>query len=213
MNEYLNPNIKKLVTKLYDEGIVTANKRAEQIISDAQQQAAELLEKMKQHISKMEAESLSEINHKKESLNSELKAAAQQTVVNIKNTLAAVTTDKIMTRCIDEALSETGFLQKIILTVLQRWNPLDNNFQFELMLNNKDEVQLKDFFEEKIKKEFAPGFEVVIDDRIKSGFKIAVKNENYYVNFNDAAFEEFFKSFLRKKTVEWIYKNETNENE
>lgn len=210
MNDYLNPNIKTLVTKLYEEGIETANKQAQVIIADAQQQAADILEKAKLRIAKMEENALIEINHKKESLNSELKAAAQQTVVTIKNTLATIVTDKIMPPDVSKALSEKEFLQKIILAVLQKWNA-DNNCQLELLLNKKDEAQLKDFFEQRIKKEFTPGFEVIIDDRIKSGFKIAVKNENYYVNFSDAAFEDFFKSFLRKKTLEWIYQNNENE--
>jgi V/A-type H+-transporting ATPase subunit E len=210
MSEYLNPNIKKLVTKLYDEGIGTANKQAQQIIADAQQQAAELLRKAKSQIAKMEEESLVEINHKKESLNSELKAALQQTLFNIKKTLAAVTTDKIMARYIGEALREKDFLQKIILTVLQKWSSLDNNYQLELLLSKRDEAELKDFFEQRIKQEFTFGLEVVIDDKIKTGFKIAVKNENYYVNFRDKEFEDFFKSFLRKKTLEWIYTNSEN---
>ena len=32
-----------------------------------------------------------------------------------------------------------------------------------------------------------------------------MKKEHYYVSFCDEDFEAFFKSYLRKKTVDWIY--------
>ena len=95
--------------------------------------------------------------------------------------------------------------------MLQKWNPADTNFQFELLLNKDDEAQLHDFFEQRIKKELGAEVEIVIENKIKSGFKIGVKNENYYVSFSDEDFENFFKGYLRKKTLEWIY--ETKENE
>ena len=213
MNDYLNTNLKSLIEKVHEEGIEKANKEAEQIIASAKQQAAELIKEAKDNIEKLEAQSLNKVKHIQESLNSELKAVAQQSISSIKSELASVITSGVESQGISDALHEKEFLQKIILTVLQKWNITDNHFQLELLLNETDQAQLKDFFEQKIKKELTADLEIVIDNKIKSGFKIVVKNENYYVSFSDEDFKNFFDSYLRKKTLEWIYGIKENEHE
>ena len=211
MNDYLNPDLKPLVDKVYNEGIKKAEDEAGKIIAEAKRQSAELLKETEAHIAKMEAQSKEQMNRIRENLNSELKAVSQQAVSNVKNELAAVISNKVAAQGISEALSEKDFLQKIILTVLQKWNQANTGFQLELLLNKDDESQLKDFFEQRIKKELATELEIVIENKIKSGFRIRVKNENYYVSFTGDDFENFFKGYLRKKTMEWIYETkETN---
>ena len=213
MDDYLNINLKSLIEKVHDEGIEKAKGEAEHIIDEAKQQSAQLLKETEQRIAKMEEKSSNEVNRIRENLNSELKAVAQKTVSTIKEELAIVLTSRIATQGISDALNEKEFLQKIIFTVLQKWNPADTNLQFEVLLNKDDELQLRDFFENRIKKELATELEIVIDNKIESGFKIAVKNENYYVSFSGEDFEIFFKSYLRKKTLEWIYGIKENEHE
>ena len=211
MNDYLNPDLKPLVDKVYNEGIKKAEEEAGKIIAEAKRQSSELLKETEERIVKMEAQSTEQMNRIRENLNSELKAVAQQAVSTVKNELSAVISNKIAAQGISEALNEKEFLQKIIFTVLQKWNPADTNLQFELLLNKDDEAQLKDFFEQRIKKELATELEIVIENKIKSGFRIGVKNENYYVSFTGEDFENLFKGYLRKKTTEWIYgTKETN---
>lgn len=211
--DYLNSNLKSLIAKVHDEGIEKANTEAQQIIIEAKQRASDLLREAEERIIKMEEQSLNEVNRIKENLNSELKAVTQQTISTIKNELGNVISNRIMSKGITEAVSEKEFLQKIIFAILQKWDPADTDFQFELMLNKNDEVELHDFFEQRVKKELATEVEIVIDNKIKSGFKIGVKNENYYVNFSDEEFENFFKSYLRRKTIEWIYGTKENQHE
>ena len=213
MDDYLNINLKTLIEKVHDEGIEKAKGEAEHIIDEAKQQSAQLLKDAEQRIAKMEDKSLNEVNRIRENLNSELKAVAQQSISTIKSELAAVISSGVASQGISEVLHEKEFLQNLILTVLQKWNVSDSHFQLELLLNETDQAQLKDFFEEKIKKELAIELEIVINNKIKSGFKIAVKNENYCVSFSDEDFKNFFDSYLRKKTLEWIYGIKGNEHE
>ena len=211
MNDYLNPDLKPLVDKVYNEGIKKAEEEAAKIIAEAKRQSSELLKETEKRIAKMEAQSTEQVNRIRENLNSELKAVAQQSVSTVKNELSAVISNKIAAQGISETLNEKEFLQKIIFMVLQKWNPADTNLQFELLLNKDDEAQLRDFFEQRIKKELVADVEIVIENKIKSGFRIAVKNESYYVSFTGEDFENLFKGYLRKKTTEWIYgTKETN---
>lgn len=210
VNDYKNPNLESLVKKVYDEGIEKAKEEAKQIIADAKQQSAELMKETEKQIANMKEQSLNEVNRMRENLNSEMKTVAQQTVSTVKNELASIIINRIAIPEISEALKEKEFLQKIIFTVVQKWNPADTNFQFELLLNKDDEAQLKDFFEQRIRKELGAEMEIVIENKIKSGFKIGVKNENYYVSFSDEDFENFFKGYLRKNTLDWIYGKKEN---
>ena len=213
MNDYLNQNLNTLVDKLNNEGIEKAKDQALQIITEAQRQASVLIEEAKKHISYMETQSLAEMTHKRDNVNSELKSAAQQTVHSIKNELISVISNKIAFQGINESLNDKEFLQKIIFTVLQKWNPVENNLRFELLLNKEDELQLKDFVDQRIKKELAIELEIVVENKIKSGFKIGIKSENYYVSFSDEEFENFFKSYLRERTIEWVYLTKKGANE
>lgn len=213
MNDYLNTNLKSLIEKVHDEGIEKAKEEASQIIAEAKQQADELIKETEQRIAKMEAHSANEVNRIRENLNSELKAAAQQTVNTIKDGLADVISNRIVSQGISEALSEKAFLQKIIFSVLQKWQPTETNLQFEVLLNKENEIQLQEFFEQRIKKELSTELEIVVENKIKSGFKVGVKNENYYVSFSAEDFENYFKSHLRKKTLEWIYGTKANNHE
>lgn len=211
MNDYKNPKLESLVKKVYDEGIEKAKGEAKQIIEDAKQQSAELMKEAKNQIASLKEQSLNEVNRMRENLNSEMKTVAQQTVSTVRNELASIIINRIALPEISEALKEKEFLQKIIFIVLQKWNPADTNFQFELLLNKDDEAQLKDFFEQRIRKELGTEMEIIIENKIKSGFKIGVKNENYYVSFSDVDFENFFKGYLRKNTLDWIYEKKENE--
>ena len=213
MNDYLNQNLNTLVDKLNNEGIEKAKDQALQIITEAQRQASVLIEEAKKHISSMETQSLAEMTHKRDNVNSELKSAAQQTIHSIKNELISVISNKIAFQGIKEALSNKEFLQKIIFTVVQKWNPVENNLRFELLVNKEDELQLKDFVDQRIKKELSIELEIVVENKIKSGFKIGIKSENYYVSFSDEEFENFFKSYLRERTIEWVYSTKKSVNE
>ena len=213
MNDYLNQNLNTLVDKLNNEGIEKAKDKAQQIITEAQLQASVLIEEAKKRISSMETKSLAEMTHKRDNVNSELKSAGQQTVHTIKNELVSIITNKIAFHGITESLSDKEFMQKIIFSVLQKWNSIENNLRFELLLNKEDEIQLKDFIDQHIKKELAIELEIVVENKIKSGFKIGVKNENYYVSFSDEEFENFFKSYFRERTIEWVYSTQKSTNE
>ena len=98
MSDYLNPDVQSLIDKVYNEGIERANGQAQQIISDAQQAASGLMEEAKRRIQAMEAEALKEMEHKRNSLDSELKTAAKQVLSNIKNELGETLSTKIVTQ-------------------------------------------------------------------------------------------------------------------
>ncbi len=204
-NEYLNPLLESLVKKVHDEGVEKGNEEAKKIITAAEQQSAEMLKKAGEQIAQLKEQSLNETNRLRESVISELKAAAQQTVSSIKNELAAIIINMITLPEINPALHEKEFLQNMISTVLQKWDPGNTNTRFELLLNKDDEAQLRGLFEQEIKQKLAIEVEIVVENRIKSGFKIGVKNENYYVSFTDDDFEHLFKGYLHKKTLESVY--------
>ncbi|HVU96845.1 MAG TPA: hypothetical protein VHE34_16565 [Puia sp.] len=205
MSDYLNPDVQSLIDKVYNEGIERANGQAQQIISDAQQAASGLMEEAKRRIQAMEAEALKEMEHKRNSLDSELKTAAKQVLSNIKNELGETLSTKIVTQGLGEAISDGEFLQKMISIVLQRWDPADARLDLDLLVSPEEGRQLRGFFEQRIKKEWTGEIEIIVDKKINSGFKINMKKEHYYVSFCDEDFEAFFKSYLRKKTVDWIY--------
>lgn len=205
-SNYLNPNIETLISQLYNEGVVTARQQADQIISEAKEKAAKLMEEANQRIAALEESSAIKIKKQKESVLTELKVAARETISTIKSELANVIATRVELDNVTVALKDVDLLKKIIYMVIENWS-IESKNQFEILVNKEDESLLQDFFEKKIRKELSNELEVIIDNRIKSGFKIVNKDEGYYVSFTDEDFEKFFCSYLRNKTIELIYTN------
>lgn len=204
-NEYLNTSLGALIKKIQDEGVEKGHAEAQNIIAAARQQSAAIIEQARQEAEKLKARVLNEMNRLRENVHSELGAAAQQTLSSIRNELDAIIMRKASLPEIKPALRDKDLLQQLIGTVLEKWGPGNTNMQFDLLLSPDDEAQLQAFFEQRIKKELALDVEVTIDGRISSGFIIGVRNENYSVRFTGEDFENFFKGFLHKKTLEWLY--------
>jgi len=204
-SDYLNPNVQSLIDQVYKEGIERVNNQAQQIIADAQKKASDLEEEARQRITAMETKFLAEMKIKRDNLDHELRTAEKQVISTIKKELSEVLSTGIAGQGTREAIADQEFLQKMILTVLQRWDPSDTEFELDLLVSPEEGQQLRAFFEQRIKKEWTGEIEIIVDKKINSGFKIDMKKEHYYVSFCDEDFEAFFKSYLRKKTVEWIY--------
>ncbi len=201
--------LQELTQKLYNEGVEKANAEAEKILDNAKSEA----EKIKQEAEKEATEIIANAEQKsaeiKKNVDAELNLAAKQTVRTTKQKI----TDMIVSRVIDEpvkkAFDDEKFVKEVIESVVKNWNPQKSEtIDLSVLLPADLEKEFSKYFTAKSGKELNANLELSFSDTIKGGFKVGPADGSYKISFSEEDFENFFKSYLRPKTIEMLYPGE-----
>jgi V/A-type H+/Na+-transporting ATPase subunit E len=201
--------LQELTQKLYNEGIEKANAEAEQILAEARTEA----DKLKQKAEKEAQEIISEAEQKsaeiKKNVDAELALAAKQTIRTTKQQIIDLIVSKVMDEPMKKAFDDEKFIKEIIETVVKNWNPQKNEaIDLSVLLPASLEKEFEKYFTAKPAKELNANLEISFSDTIKGGFKIGPADGSYKISFSEEDFENFFKSYLRPRTIDLLYKGE-----
>lgn len=196
--------LKELTEKIYQEGIEQANKEAEEIISNAKEEAKTIKKDAQAEKEKIIKEAKEEAKNQKKSVETELKLASNQAV----NTLKQQITDLIAAEAIDkqtkEAFNDTDFIKNLIIKLVENWTS-DNESNLAVILPATDKEKLEKNLKADMQNALNKGLEVKFDKKLKSGFTITPQDGSYKIRFNDETFNNFFKDFMRPKTRKLLY--------
>ena len=210
----MESKLQELTNKLYQEGVDKANQEANKILeeakkeadktrNDAQKEAEEIINNAKQ-----EAEDL------KKNATSEINLAAKQTMREVKKQLTELITTKVIKEPVKKSLDDTEFIKKIIETIIKNWDPKSGQVaSISVAVPENMQKDLQEYLENKAAKELNAGIEVKVSDKMKGGFSIGPADGSYKLSFSEKDFENFFKAYLRPRTVEMLYDEETQDNE
>ena len=105
-----------------------------------------------------------------------------------------------------EVFSDVKYLQNVIQTVVKGWVKT-GDFDLNVILPTKEQKELETFFKNSLATEMNKGVKVSFDNSLVSGFKIGPKDGSYIISFTEEDFNNFFKAYLRPKTVELLFEN------
>lgn len=208
----MESKLQELTNKLYNEGVEKANeeagrikseaeKEAEQIRNDAQQQADQIVQQAKQ-----EAEDI------QKNTQSEIDLAAKQTLRQVQKQVAEMITTRVIKKPVENAMEDTAFVKQIIQEVIKNWNPQSGEaVDLSITLPEKMQKELQDYLENKAAKELNAGITVEVSDRMKGGFSVGPADGSYKISFSEDDFKNFFKGYLRPRTVKMLFE-ETDQN-
>lgn len=198
--------LQKLTEKIYAEGVDKANKEAEEIITKAKEEADSVRKKAGKEADEIIEKAEKEAAEIKKNVSSEVKLSARQAINTIKQQITEIITAKSTGEKIKEAFDEKEFLQNVIVTAVKNWNPKESkSIDVTVLLPEKDQKELNDYFAGKQKSLLDAGLELKFDESMESGFKIGPKDDSYQISFTDEDFENFFRSYLRPRTTELLY--------
>ena len=169
--------IQELTEKIYAEGVEKGKAEAEAIIAAAKKKAEEL-----------------EANTR-----SEIKLYGTQAVGALKSEIATVVTDTIVKSAVKEALAGDT-VKAMLVKIAERWNSDE-----ALVISTAEADALKAYFAKNAKALLDKGVEIKQVNGMKTLFSIAPADGSYKVNFGEAEFEAFFKSFLRPQMVDLLF--------
>ena len=198
--------LQELTQKLYNEGVEKANAEAEKILADAKSEA----ERIKQDAEKEAKEIIASAEQKsaeiKKNVDAQLNLAAKQTVRKTKQKITDMIVSKVIDEPVKKAFDDEKFVKEVIESVVKNWNPQKSEtIDLSVLLPADLETEFAKYFTAKSGKELNANLELSFSDTIKGGFKVGPADGSYKISFSEEDFENFFKSYLRPKTIEMLY--------
>lgn len=201
--------LQELTQKLYNEGVEKANEEADKILAEAKSEADKLKQDAEKDAQKIIADAEQKSVEIKKSLDAELNLAAKQTIRTVKQKITDMIVSKVIDEPVKKAFDDVKFVKEIIETVVKNWNPQKNEtIDLSVLLPADLEKEFAKFFTAKSGKELNANLELSFSDTIKGGFKVGPADGSYKISFSEEDFENFFKSYLRPRTIEMLYPGE-----
>ena len=202
----MESKLQELTNKLYNEGVEKANEEADRIKSEAQKEADQIKHNAQQEADQIIQQAKQEADDLKNNVHSEIDLAAKQTLREVKKQITAMITTRVIKEPVKNAMEDAGFVKQVIETIIKNWNPQSQEpVDLSITLPEKMQKELKDYLENKAAKELNAGIQVQVSDRMKGGFSIGPADGSYKISFSEEDFENFFKGYLRPRTVEMLF--------
>ena len=196
--------LQELTEKIYQEGVQKAKDEAERIRADAQKQADEILNDARKKAEDIENKASLRSEEIKRNMEAEMKLASNQAISALKQQVSEMITLGILKPSVSEVFSDEKFLQKLIETVVGGWLK-SGQMNMNIILPDKDKEEMEKYFKNSLRAELNKGLKIEYDNQMSSGFKIAPEDKSYLISFSDTDFINFFKTFLRPKTIQLLF--------
>ena len=191
--------IQELTEKIYAEGVEKGKAEAERLVCEAKDNAAEIVKKAQAEAEAIIAAAKKKAEELEANTRSEIKLYGTQAVGALKSEIATVVTDTIVKSAVKEALAGDT-VKAMLVKIAERWNSDE-----ALVISTAEADALKAYFAKNAKALLDKGVEIKQVNGMKTLFSIAPADGSYKVNFGEAEFEAFFKSFLRPQMVDLLF--------
>ena len=191
--------IQELTEKIFNEGVERGKNEATRLIEEAQKKAEAIVNEARENAAAIVAQAKKDAEEINNNTRSELKLYGAQAVGALKSETANIVTDTIVSSAVKEALAGDA-LKNILLKIAERWSADE-----PLVISTSEAQELKTYFAAKAKGLLDKGVKIEQVNGLKASFSIAPADGSYKVNFGEAEFEAFLKSFLRPQIVELLF--------
>lgn len=196
----MDTKIQELTDKIYREGVEKGNEEAGRIIADANTQKQTILSEAEAEAQRIVAAAEKQAAELKKNTEAELKLFASQSVEALKSEIANLITGEIASSNVKAALTDSAFMQKVILELVVNWPA--NEF---LTIQTSDSEGLNAYFTANAKNLMNKGFKIEKVNGKKASFSVIPADGSFKVTFGEDELIAFFKEFLRPQLVEMLF--------
>lgn len=191
--------IQELTEKIFNEGVEKGKNEATRLIEEAQKRAEAIVNEARENAAAIVAQAQKDAEEINNNTRSELRLFGAQAVGALKSETANIVTDTIVKNAVKEALAGDA-LKNILVKIAERWSADE-----PLVISTSEAEELKAYFAAKAKALLDKGVKIEQVNGLRTSFSIAPADGSYKVNFGEAEFEAFLKSFLRPQIVELLF--------
>ncbi len=169
--------VKELIDKIKNEGVLAAETEAENIISEAEEKAAQLIKDAQAKADSFKAQAEKEIEQQKAAGREALKQAARDVLIGLDKQLMK-RFDTVIIESVDAALT-ISLTEQIIVELVQAWAEKGEE-GVKVILSSKDAEKLKESLQEKLSQSLKEGVEIIPSAKFDKGFRIGGSSEGFY---------------------------------
>jgi len=200
----MHTKIQELTDKIYREGIGKAQVDAEKVLNDAIKKAEVIIAEAKAAADKITTDAQANAIDLKKKSETELKQTAQHLVKALQQQVATMINSAAIDANVSAAFADKNFLKSLIETAIKNWNPEKGGLSLILPANGHDD--LFDYFKSNASSLVKNGMDVVTEGTFKGGFKLGPADGSYQISFKEDDFKNLYKSYLKPKTIELLFK-------
>ena len=188
--------LKHLIEQIQKEGVEKANEQADDILSQAKAKAAKIVAEAEAKAQKTQQNAETQAKAFAERSTKTLEQAARDLLITVGQGCEKVVTE-VLGKEVNSALSG-DLLQKMISSVIQQ-----GKTDAELTVSDSDKIKLTTFCADLAKKS-GKAIDLASDSEVLSGFKIAFKDKNVYLDYTGEALAEALAAFLRPELAKTV---------
>jgi len=161
--------VKELIDKIKNEGVLAAETEAEKIISEAEAKAAQIIKDAETRAEAHKAQAEKEIEQQKAAGIAAIKQAARDVLIGLDKQLVK-RMDTVIIEAVDTALN-TSLTEKIIVEMINAWAEKGEE-GVRVVLSSNDAELLKESLKGKLSQELRDGVEIIPSAKFDKGFRI-----------------------------------------
>lgn len=196
----MDTKIQELTDKIYKEGVEKGDEEAGRIIAGANAQKQAIVSEAEAEAKRIVAAAEKQAAELKKNTEAELKLFATQSVEALKSEVVNIITGKITSSNVKAIVSDTAFMQKIMLEIAKEWAKKE-----AITIQTADADALTQYFEANAKALLNTGVKIEKVNGKEASFTIIPSDGSYKVSFGEDEFVTFFKEFLRPQLVEMLF--------
>jgi V/A-type H+/Na+-transporting ATPase subunit E len=202
----MQTKLQELTEKIYQEGINKAREDAEKLLASAQSEADSIVASAKKQAAEMLKEAEKQAAETKQNAMNELQLSARQLVSDTRQKVVNLIENRVVEPQVKASFSDLEFNRQIIKTLIENWNPKnDEPVDIQVLLPKEKQQELEAFYKGKAAEMLGKGVEVSFTDKIKGGFKIGPKQGGFRISFSDEDFDNLFRGYLRPRLIEMLF--------
>ena len=196
----MESKIQELTNKLLNEGVEKGKIEAEKIIAAAKDESAKIVANAKTEAADIEAAAKKNADTIKDNTVAELKMYSAQALSALKTEVTNVLTNATVEEVVKKVVADKDFMNQFILKLAEKWGS-----QQDIVITTEDADSLKAVFAKQAKALLDKSVKIEGVHGQKALFTVQPADGSYKVNFGEAEFEDYFKSFLRPQLVDMLF--------
>ncbi|MCY1151932.1 MAG: V-type ATP synthase subunit E [Sphaerochaetaceae bacterium] len=193
--------IQDLVQSIQKEGIEKANKKAEQIITDAKLKADDIVKSAKKEAEKVLSDADKEIALRDQSAKASLSQAARDVQLSLKKALTAEI-NALLEEKVAKAFKTKDFVKLIKEVISLGFCDVQNT---EVQISEKDFEDLAAVLTKELGDKIKQGLEIKPVKTVNVGFKLADKDGSGYFDFSTEATAKLMIPFLSPAIAKIVF--------
>lgn len=194
--------LQELTEKLYNEGLSKGKTDGEAFLQKAKEDAEAIIAQAKKEAEQIIAKANKDAEDLKNKVSSDIALSSKKAIAATRQSIESLIITKATTSNVSTALSSEDFVKELIKASVAAFS---KDTSLEITLSETAKSSLVDYINTEIAAAFNNGVEIKYNKKIAAGFTVGSKDEAYFVNFTDEAFEAIISEYLRPATKKILF--------